>query len=90
MELNDKNIPVVFKGLSDQHRIKILDILQNGEECNCNLSEKMKMPLSTLAHHLKVLSNANLVIPRKKGKWTYYTINKAQFNEAIELLKYYS
>ncbi len=80
------NFHLIFKGLADPHRIKILQILLMGEECNCNLSEKIDMPLSTLAHHLKVLTNANLLIPRKDGKWTYYTLNKEQFEKAIEIL----
>ncbi len=86
MVLEKDNIHLVFKGLSDVQRIKILEILLLGEECNCNLSEKMNMPLSTLAHHLKVLSNANLVIPRKDGKWMYYEINHEQFGKAKEIL----
>ncbi len=74
----------VFKGLADPNRILLLDIISKGEECNCNLGDKINMPLSTLAHHLKVLVEANLVVPRKEGKWTYYTLNKEQFELAVQ------
>ncbi len=86
MDANKINEHLVFKGLADPHRLNILEILLLGEECNCNLSEKLEMPLSTLAHHLKVLTNANLLIPRKDGKWTYYTLNKEQFEKASKIL----
>ncbi len=86
----DENTAFLFKGLSDLHRIRILEILLLGEECNCHLSEKMEMPLSTLAHHLRVLTNAKLVIPRKEGKWTYYTINHEQFETAKRILDKFS
>ncbi len=86
MSIEKENVHLIFKGLADPYRIQILEILLLSEECNCNLSEKLEMPLSTLAHHLKVLANANLVIPRKDGKWTYYTINKEQFLLATDIV----
>ncbi len=86
MGKEEKNGYLIFKGLADPHRIEILKILKNGEECNCHLSEKIGMPLSTLAHHLRVLTNANLVFPRKEGKWTYYTLNTEQFEKARDIV----
>ncbi len=86
MNIEKENLHLIFKGLADPQRIKILEILLLGEECNCNLSEKIEMPLSTLEHHLKVLTNAKLVIPRRCGKWTYYTLNKEQFVLAVDVL----
>ncbi len=82
----DNGVAVLFKGLADINRIRILEILLSGEECNCNLSEKMEMPLSTLAHHLKVLTNANLVLQRREGKWAYYKINHEQFEKAKNVI----
>ncbi len=86
MNSPNASMSLVFKGLADSHRIKILEILLLGEECNCRLSEKMNMPLSTLAHHLRVLVNAELVLPRKDGKWTYYKLNHEQFTKAQTFL----
>ncbi len=86
MAVEKENLYLTFKGLADPQRIEILEILLLGEECNCNLCEKIEMPPSTLAHHLRVLTNANLVIPRREGKWTYYAINKEQFVLATDIL----
>ncbi len=84
MNMNNTEEHKVFKGLADPNRLLLLEIISKGEECNCNLGDKINMPLSTLAHHLKVLVEANLVLTRKEGKWTYYTLNKEQFELARE------
>ncbi len=77
---------LLFKGLADPHRIKIVELLAKGEECNCNLGEKIAMPLSTLAHHMKVLSTAGLINTRREGKWTYYILDKEQLEKATRII----
>ncbi len=83
--MDDKNY-LIYKALADPHRIKIVEILTHGEECNCNIGEKLGMPLSTLAHHMKVLSAGGMVIPRKSGKWTYYKLKKEQLLNAKDII----
>lgn len=80
---------LVYKGLADPVRLRILEILKQGDECSCNLGEQLGMPLSTLAHHMKVLVSANLVTTRKCGKWTYYQLNRPQLREAQAYLNRY-
>ncbi len=82
----NKDMHLIFKGFADAHRIEILNILTQCEDCNCNIAQRIDMPLSTLAHHMKVLTNAGLVIPRREGKWTYYSLNKSQFILAKEII----
>ncbi len=69
---------LIFKGLSDPHRIRILEILKDKEVCTCKLSCELGMPLSTLAHHMKVLVASGVINSRRCGKWTYYSLNKEQ------------
>lgn len=66
----------IFKALSDENRLKILDILQNGEKCACVLLNELNIQQSTLSHHMKILCDSELVIGRKDGKWMHYSINK--------------
>ena len=56
---------------------------------NGYLLYELKIVQSTLSHHMKILCDAEVVIPRKEGKWTYYSINKEGFERAKELLNYY-
>jgi len=46
------------------------------------IREQIKMPASTLAHHLRFLNAANLIVQEKRGR---EVINKANFDH-IQLL----
>ena len=65
----------VFKALSDPKRVKIVDLLSCGEMCACVLLKCFEITQPTLAHDMKVLSEADLVISRREGKNTYYSLN---------------
>jgi ArsR family transcriptional regulator len=41
---------------------------------------------SRLSYHLKVLKDAGLVLDRREGRWSYYTLQRDAFLEAEELL----
>ena len=64
----------VFKALSNEHRIRILEALREGELCACELQIVLDAPQSTVASHLRELKDAGLVNTRRQGKWTYYRI----------------
>ncbi len=64
----------IFKGLCDENRLLILDILKIQEKCACHLLEELDITQSTLSHHLKILCDSGLIQARKDGKWTYYSI----------------
>ena len=87
MELSE--VSLICKALSDQNRLQIIYLLTYGEQCACELLEQMKITQPTLSHHMKVLENCSLVISRRKGKWSHYSLNKDQwtaFREYIELI----
>ena len=64
-----------FKALSDTTRLMIIDMLSCGELCACVILEKFEITQPTLSHHMKILCDCGLVKGRKKGKWTYYSLN---------------
>ena len=65
---------VIFKALSDENRIRILEMLYSGEKCACKLLEELNITQPTLSHHMKILCDAGIVAGRKEGKWTHYSI----------------
>lgn len=73
----------VFKALANEHRVRILDALRNGEMCACELQVVLDAPQSTVASHLRELNDAGLVKKRRQGKWTYYRIGDTA---ALQLL----
>lgn len=76
----------IFKALGDSRRLSIIDMISWGEICACMILKKFKFSQPTLSHHMKLLCNSGLVNGREQGKWTYYSVNKAGIEQAIEFL----
>ena len=77
----------VFKAFCDERRQKILELLQQGEQCACKLIEGTGMPQSTLSYHMKILCDSGIVRGREAGKWTHYRIDPAGCQTAMNLLE---
>ena len=75
MQTKEKQIAELFKALSDENRIKILQLLHGGEKCACVLLDDLHITQPTLSHHMKILCDAGIVQGRKDGKWVYYSID---------------
>ena len=75
MQTKEKQIAELFKALSDENRIKILQLLHSGEKCACVLLDNLHITQPTLSHHMKILCDAGIVQGRKDGKWVYYSID---------------
>jgi len=65
----------LFKALSDQNRVMIVDMLSCGELCACKILEKFNITQPTLSHHMRILCDSGLVNGRKDGKWMHYSLN---------------
>lgn len=77
----------VFKAFCDVNRLQILEMLRTGEKCACKLLEELQIGQSTLSHHMKILCDSGIVVGRKEGKWTHYSISESGSRHAGELLK---
>ena len=66
-----------FKALGDPTRLTILSTLVANDEpvCACDLGDDVELEQPTVAHHLKVLRDAGLVVSEKQGKWAYYSLH---------------
>ena len=71
----------VLKAMSDENRLRILDLLRE--------REYMDFGQSTLSHHMRILLQAGAVKARKNGKWTYYSLNKEIFSTVAECIAEY-
>ena len=69
-----RKLSTLLKLVSDNSRLQILCILQNGEHCVCQLLDHTKLSQSLISHHLKDLKDFNLVSDRKDSKWSYYSL----------------
>lgn len=68
-----------FHALSDPIRVNVIESLRTQEMCVCDLCDLLSVSQSKLSFHLRVLKDAGLVRPRPQGRWTYYSLNLAQF-----------
>lgn len=66
----------IFKAISDETRLKIIDMLSCGEMCACDILEEFNISQSTLSYHMKILSNSGLVKGVKEGSWMRYTLER--------------
>ena len=71
----------IFKVIADPKRLKIIDMLSNGELCACKILEEFQITQPTLSHDMKLLSDIGIVNARKEGKWMYYSLNMEKMND---------
>ncbi len=72
-----------MKQLGDPSRARIFWLLCHTEECVINIAEIVGMSSPAVAHHLKLLKNAGLILSRRSGKEMYY---KAADTEIVDAL----
>lgn len=68
----------LLKALSDPTRLRLLNLLQPGELCVCDLMAVLDMPQSTISRHLATLRHADLVSDERRGQWMYYKITDSK------------
>jgi len=66
---------LIFKALSEETRLRILKLLENGELCVCDITEALNMTQPNISFHLGMLKEAGLIKDRKEGRWMYYSLN---------------
>lgn len=86
MYSDEKRTAVIFKAFCDENRVRILQLLQDGEKCACRLLEEMNITQPTLSHHMKILCDSGIVKGRKEGKWIHYSISPEGIKKAQEYL----
>jgi ArsR family transcriptional regulator len=77
----------LFHALSDQIRLDVVELLQGGERCVCELMAELDMAQSRLSWHLKTLADAGILTARREGRWNYYALNREALVEAREYLE---
>jgi ArsR family transcriptional regulator len=76
----------LFHALADETRLDILDQLNDGERCVCELTDALQTGQSRLSFHLKVLKDAGLIHDRPEGRWIYYSLNSDSVEELGDLV----
>ena len=85
--MNATDAALICRALGDPNRLQIVQTLSGGEMCACKLLEHFEITQPTLSHHMKILCESGIVVARKEGKWTYYSISEKGSVYAGNLLK---
>ncbi len=67
----------VFRAFADPTRLRLLNLLSEGELCVCELVELLGMVQPKISRHLAYLRRARLVAVRQEGKWKYYSLPRS-------------
>ena len=64
----------VLKAMAHPSRLFIIEKLEEGEHCVCELTEMIGADVSTVSKHLSVLKQAGLVTDEKRGNQVFYQL----------------
>ncbi len=79
-------LTTVFKALSDETRLRIIKLLEQGELCVCDITAALDMVQPKVSFHLSALKEAGLIKDRKQGKWIHYSLNEKDLFRRMLLL----
>ena len=71
-----KEAAELFKLLSVDKRIEIIELLKNEPMSVNALAEALKITQSAVSQHLRVLKSAGLVTDERRGYWIFYSLNQ--------------
>lgn len=64
----------ISKVLGDPTRLRILQVLMQGECCVGDVAERLSMEQSAVSHQLRILRDAGLIQYRRQGKLVWYSL----------------
>jgi len=81
-----RNLVRVLKSLSDETRLRMLNMLFERECCVCEIMQVLALSQPRASHHLIVLHNAGLLKMRRQGLFALYSIDWANMETCAEEL----
>jgi ArsR family transcriptional regulator, arsenate/arsenite/antimonite-responsive transcriptional repressor len=76
----------VAKALSDETRLRILNLLFERECCVCEVMQVLDISQTRASRNLNILYAAGFLKLRKEGLWAYYSIDETALEEYLALL----
>lgn len=75
----------IFKAIGDDNRIRIVERLRKSDASAHKLMDDLHITQPTLSHHMKILGEAGLVVGRRRGRCTHYSL----LSEGMDMLMGY-
>ena len=71
----------MFKVLGNDTRLKIVDLLIDGEMCVCDIAVVLDMTQSSISHQLSKMKSQSIVISRRDKSTIYYSLKDEHVKE---------
>lgn len=73
-----KEVEKISKALADISRLEIIKAIQsNGGKIECTtIVSLLSLAQPSISHHIKKLVDAELIHPRKEGRFYFYSLNE--------------
>lgn len=75
--LSAREMSAMFRAFSDHTRLRLLNLLSDGEMCVCDLVRILGMSQPKVSRHLAYLRRVGLVKARRDGLWMHYRLAAA-------------
>jgi DNA-binding transcriptional ArsR family regulator len=86
MNTNPVTMARFGQALSSSTRVRILELLRGASLCVNALASRLKVTQGAVSQHLRVLREAGLVVPEKRGYFVHYRLDPAGLLECQALL----
>lgn len=86
--MDDRRFQKIAKALSDPRRFGILQTIAAKKEkiCSGEVCETVDVAQATVSHHLKELTEADLIVAKSEGQFKYFSVNREVLDEYISEL----
>jgi biotin operon repressor len=74
----------LFKGLADPTRLRMVAAMVDRPRCGQDLAAEVGVSPATVSHHLRVLSEAGLVVETRQPPYAFYQLDLAGLQEAVK------
>jgi len=64
-----------FRALSDETRLRMLNILTQQECCVCEVMQALNVSQTRASRNLKIQEEAGFLKSRREGTWIHYSLN---------------
>ena len=74
----------IARALADPRRMALLERIAAASEVACaTLASDTTVSQPTISHHLKELSTAGLIKPRRRAKFCFYSLDRALWSQYL-------
>lgn len=86
-EVSDGELVLILKALADSTRFRMVRQIAAAGELSCSqVAEHFEVSQPTISHHLKVLTDAGILVKRTLGKHHFTSVDHALIDQIARLV----